>query len=304
LKERVLILGGPTASGKNDVAYAIASEFSCEIINADSRQLYSELVIGTNRPSIEDQKKAAHHLFGILHPSTRISSAEYERLALPLVHEIRGRKKVPIVVGGTGFYLKALLRGSWKVPPAVAEFRSRLREIEKTQGRLHLHKMLKRIDPASAAEISPNDAYRVIRALEIFFQSGEKRSQFTSPDPERFVAAKFYVNRNREDLKERIRRRTAALLEQGWVEEVQSLRTRYPDFETFPAARSLGYPEVIRYLKREITMEICREQIIAKTLQYAKRQLTWFRNQDGYLPVDPEYDFKKILDAAKDIASK
>jgi tRNA dimethylallyltransferase len=297
LKPEILVIGGPTASGKNEVALSVASGLSSEVVNADSRQVYRELVIGTNQPSEEDKAKIPHHLFAFLEPRLSFSAADYEQHALAAVRDIQRRKNLPIIVGGTGFYIKALLRGSWQLPARDVELRERLKTIARDQGKDHLHSMLARIDPQSAAEIAPNDAYRVSRALEIYYQTGKKRSEFRQPRAERFSALKVFIDLDRSRLKENVEFRTEQLFERGWVEEVQSLMSRYPDFEEFPASRSLGYPEIIALFQSKLTLESCKQRIKQRTLQYAKRQLTWFRNQDGYIPVSSTDHLQKLVDS-------
>lgn len=297
MKPEILIIGGPTASGKNELAMALARRFPSELINADSRQIYRELTIGTNQPSEEDKAQLPHHLFSFLDPAFPFSSAAYEQLALPLISEIRNRRKVPVIVGGTGFYIKVLLRGAWQIPAKDPALRERLRGIAREKGKDYLHKILSRIDPTSASEISANDIYRVSRALEIFYQTGKKRSGFRPPRNERFKTAKFFVDLDRSQLKENVIARTNRLFESGWIEEVRRLMDRYPNFESYPAAKSLGYPEIIALLMGKLTVESSKQQIILRTMQYAKRQLTWFRNQDGYMPLSSTGDLQKVVDS-------
>jgi tRNA dimethylallyltransferase len=297
LKPEILIIGGPTASGKNELALAVARKLPSELINADSRQVYRELQVGTNQPSGDEKAEVPHHLFAFLSPETSFSAADYERLAFPLIGEIQARKKLPIVVGGTGFYIKSLLRGVWPVPEKDAVLRERIREIAQSEGNAYLYRILQRLDPESALEISVNDVYRVSRAVEIIIQTGKKRSEHRGNRTERFNAAKFYIDPGRSQLKKNVQARTIRMLETGWLEEVRGLLNRYPDFENFPAARALGYPEVIAFLKSKQTLEVTREQIIQKTMQYAKRQLTWFRNQDNFVRISSRDDLHKIVDS-------
>lgn len=283
--KHILVIGGPTASGKNEIALAVAKRYPAEFINADSRQIYKRLAIGTNQPTLEQQTLVRHHLFGFLEPDVPFTAADYEKLASGVIQEVAGRGMLPVVVGGTGFYVKALLKGTWPVPPRDERLRSRLRRIEGRQGRLFLHKMLKRLDPDAAALVPVNDVYRVIRALEIVIQSGQKQSTFRREANDRFNALKVYVDIDRVRLNDSIERRTELMFERGWVEEVRELMRNYPEFERMPAAVSLGYREIIRMLRGEMTLDACKQVIVRKTRQYAKRQSTWFRNQDQFLPV-------------------
>lgn len=293
--KRILVIGGPTASGKNEIALAVARMVPAEFVNADSRQIYRHLAIGTNQPGPEQQTLVRHHLFGFLEPDVPFTAADYERLASSAVREVAGRGRLPVVVGGTGFYLRALLKGTWPVPAKDERLRSRLRRVEGRRGREFLHRMLKRLDSDSASRVPVNDVYRVIRALEIIFQSGQRQSTFRKDTEDRFNAVKVYLDVDRSRLNELIERRTVLMFEQGWLDEVRQLIEQYPDFEKMPASASLGYREIIRLLRGEMTLDACRQMIVTKTRQYAKRQSTWFRNQDQFFAVRTAEDvYKKI----------
>lgn len=292
----VLILGGPTGSGKNQAALEIASRYPAEIVNADSRQIYRDLVIGTNQPSEIEKKTAPHHLFSFLTPDQAFSMADYEQLAYPTLQEILNRSKLPLVTGGTGFYIKAILRGIWAVPAKDPELRERLKKIETQKGKEHLHKLLQRLDPESSRTVPAADSYRVQRALEIYFQTGMKKSDIPLPK-ERFPAIKLFLDLDADELKHRIHRRTEMLFERGWIDEVRELLTHYPGFESMPASASLGYREIIQYLQGKISMEKCKDQIFRKTWQYARRQRTWFRNQDQFISVESSEKLQKTVDS-------
>lgn len=291
------MIGGPTGSGKSQLALEIALRFRGEIINADSRQIYRDLIIGTNQPSVEEMRLVPHHLFGFLNPAVRFSAPDYERLAAPLVTRIASEGKIPVLVGGTGFYMKALLRGTWSIPSVDEKLRARLKKIERRRGKQFLHRFLKRIDPLSASRIEMNDTYRVIRALEIFFQTGKTRSALQPIMAERFQALKYCLEPERSELQKRIKERTEVMFQNGWIEEVKGLLQRYPDFDKMPAANSLGYFEIIRFLNGETDLEACRSKIVQKTTQYAKRQLTWFRNQDQFIRLNSLQELHKMLDS-------
>lgn len=296
MKFPVVILGGPTGSGKNQAALEIASRYPSEIVNADSRQIYRDLVLGTNQPSEQEKQSIPHHLFAFLPPEQLFSVADYERLAYPTLQEILARAKLPLITGGTGFYVKALLRGIWPVPARDPEIRDRLTKIEAEKGKEHVHNMLKRLDPESARTVASADSYRVLRALEIYFQTGLKRSNIPQGN-ERFTAVKLFLDLPADQLKERIRVRTDLLFERGWIEEVHELLQRYPGFESMPASGSLGYKEIIRYLRGQISLDDCRDLVFRKTWQYARRQRTWFRNQDQFLSVQSPEQLQKIVDS-------
>ena len=193
--------------------------------------------------------------------------------------------------------MKAVLRGVWPVAAKNEELRKRLRRIHNRHHAQFLHKMLMRFDPVSAAAIAPPDTYRILRALEILFQTGVRRSDLPKNQGERYRALKYYVDPGKEALLQNIVSRTESMLEQGWLDEVRLLIARYPDFEKLPAAKSLGYQEILRFLRGETTFMDCKEAIITKTRQYAKRQLTWFRNQDQFQPILSTEPFHKIIDS-------
>lgn len=290
----LIIIGGPTGSGKNRLALQLAAAHhhaaGVEIVNADSRQIYRGMRIGTNQPSDQELSAVPHHLFGFLEPSVEFNAADYERLAYPLVRRIleADRGRIAVVTGGTGFYIRALLKGVWPVPERNPKLRQRLRLIEQQKGRDHLHRILQRLDPESAASVPPNDVYRVARSIEIRLQSGRKRSELHGAAlPDRFPALKVCVQPDRDELKKNIAERTEKMFREGWVEEVASLLEQHPGFARMPAARSLGYPEIIAHLSGTLGLADCKARIVEKTNQYAKRQLTWFRNQDGFQAVRP-----------------
>jgi tRNA dimethylallyltransferase len=293
----ILIIGGPTGSGKNQLALEIARRFSGEIVNADSRQVYRELAIGTNQPSGEARIVVPHHLYGFLDTTSSFSAADYERFAVPIIAGILHRQRLPVIVGGTGFYIKALLKGVWNVPPKDPVLRKRLRSIIEKRGKSYLHRILRRLDPESAEQIPVNDSYRVCRALEIYLQTGKRKSTLHVNPTEQYSAAKFFLDQERGLLKETIRKRVNEMFEKGWVEEVRSLLQRYPDFKEMPAGSSLGYPEIILYLREQTSLEACKDAIFLKTMKYAKRQVTWFRNQDQFIRLNSQEGLYKNVES-------
>ncbi len=297
MQYRILLIGGPTAAGKSRIALELAQTIPCEIINADSRQVYKNLSIGTSQPSPQELKQIPHHLYGFLDPAESYTAADYERLASKVIGEIIVRGNLPVLVGGTGFYMKAVLRGVWPVIARNEQIRTRLRKIHNRHHGKFLHNLLMRYDPHSAAAIAPPDTYRIIRALEIFFLTGVRRSELPRNQEERYRALRYYVSPEKETLHQNIVERTESMFEQGWIDEVKLLMDRYPAFEESPAARSLGYQEILRYLRGEIDLRECKDAVITKTKQYAKRQLTWFRNQDQFQPVPPAPPFHKFIDS-------
>jgi tRNA dimethylallyltransferase len=293
---KILLIGGPTAAGKSGLVLDLANHIPVEIVNADSRQVYGQLKIGTSQPQVSDLQQVPHHLYGFLRPDAAFSAADFERHASALITQIAARNRLPVFVGGTGFYMKALLRGVWPVLPKNEQLRTRLRKIGDRHHSRFLHNMLARLDPASAAAIAPPDTYRLIRALEIYFQTGIRRSNLPAKQEERFNALKYYLDLPREELHQNIVKRTELMFEQGWVEEVKQLMALFPDFTELPASKSLGYREILEYLSGEMTLEECKSAIVLKTRQYAKRQLTWFRNQDQFEPLPSGASLHKMID--------
>ena len=302
----ILFIGGPTGSGKNELALELATRFSGEIVNADSRQIYTDLIIGTNQPGDSEKATVPHHLYNFLHPAERFSSADYERRSIQLISEIYQRGNLALVVGGTGFYMRALLRGTWDVPQSDPAWIVRLRSMAKRRGKVFAHRMLSRLDPISAQQIPSNDSYRVLRALEIYFRTGQKRSLYGAKREERFETTRFYLDMDRPMLEEAIVKRIKQMVQRGWVTEVRSLLEKYPGFEEMPAARSLGYPEMIRHIRGELSLGEAEEFIIRSTLKYGKRQRTWFRNQDGFVRLNSQEGLHKnvqsVLQLRRDIA--
>lgn len=306
LNSSILFIGGPTGSGKNELALELAARFSGEIVNADSRQIYTDLIVGTNQPGNSEKATVPHHLYNFLHPAERFSAADYERRSMQLISEIRQRGNLALIVGGTGFYMRALLRGIWDVPQSDPGWTVRLRSMVERRGKVFAHRMLSRLDPKSAQQIPSNDSYRVLRALEIYFRTGQKRSLYAVPQKERFETARFYLDMDRPMLEEAIVKRIKQMFQRGWVTEVRSLMEKYPGFEGMPAARSLGYPEMIRHLRGELSLVEAEEIIVRNTLKYGKRQRTWFRNQDRFVRLNPQEGLHKnvesVLQLRRDIA--
>ncbi len=269
----------------------------CEIVNADSRQVYRELEIGTGQPLEKDLQRAPHHLFGFLDPSLPFSSSAYENRAVPLLKQILEHAAVPVIVGGTGFYIRALLKGAWPVPPADQKLRKRLMRIESRRDRSFLYRMLQRLDSNAASRISVNDSYRVMRALEIRIQTGKNSSELTAARPDRFRAVRFFVHPPREQLQQNIRHRIDEMFALGWIEEVERLLNKYEDFLAMPAAAAIGYREIVSLLDGKIDLENCKETILRRTCRYAKLQNTWFRNQDAFLPVFGLQNLHKIIES-------
>lgn len=278
-----VILTGPTASGKSSIAMDMAAQNpKIEIINADSVQVYRRFDIGSAKPTIEEQTLVRHHLLDCIEPDLRFTAGDFVRRVHEAIADIQGRGQIPLIVGGTGFYLKALLYGMWEAPPAQPEIRARLEKIPLPE----LHARLIREDPAAAQKIMMSDRYRLIRALEIIESTGKKPSELeskTSNEPNGLFDL-FIIDRTPHELAERIQRRTELMLKQGFVEEVQKILSQHPQAHALDA---VGYRQVVHYLQRKKPsgrkipdgIEGLREEIILATRQLVKRQRTWFRGQ-------------------------
>ncbi|HZS44785.1 MAG TPA: tRNA (adenosine(37)-N6)-dimethylallyltransferase MiaA [Blastocatellia bacterium] len=278
----IIVIAGPTASGKSDLGIELSLRFNGEIINSDSVQVYKGLYVATAKVPVAEQRGISHHLIDVVDPVQNFTAGDFARLAGQKIEEIESRNHLAFLVGGTGFYLKALLGGLFEGAPTDQSFRSRVRKILDRRGAAHLHKMLRRVDPQTAERLSPNDWSRTTRALEVYFQTGQRLSaqQHRMPGPPDFARRihMFVLNPPREALYDKINRRADAMFAAGLVDEVRALLdSGVPaDAKAFGAH---GYRRVIEYLQSKITLEQCIEQTRLDTRHYAKRQLTWWRNQ-------------------------
>lgn len=276
-----ILLMGPTASGKSAVALELACRFPVEILSVDSAQVYRGMDIGTAKPGKDDRKRVPHHLIDIIDPTESYSAARFRSDALRLMHTITARGRVPLLVGGTMLYFKALREGLSALPQADEEVRAAIESEALDRGWTALHAELARIDPQTAARLKAGDAQRIQRALEIFRLTGSPMSALlgqreAGPLPFRLVQLAL-VPSQRGELHRRIEARFGDMLDQGLVEELRSLRTRYTLNPGMPSMRCVGYRQVWQFLDGEIAETELRERGIYATRQLAKRQLTWLR---------------------------
>jgi len=277
----LIVVLGPTASGKTALALALAEKFGGEIVNCDSVAMYREFEIGTAKPTLSERSRVPHHLLDSVAPTGHVTAGEYARQARQILGEIEVRGHLPIVVGGTGLYLRALLDGLFAGPQRSEELRERLRERVELRGSEYLHRILRRLDPAAAQKIHSNDVPKVVRAIEVCLAARQKMTEMWREygrDPlTGFRIVRLGLNPERQALYERINRRAQKMFEDGLVEETRRLLEKYGS-ETWPLS-SLGYRQAVQAIGGEITCE----QAIAAAQQahrnYAKRQMTWFRRE-------------------------
>ena len=279
-----IIILGPTASGKTDISISLAKALNTEIINADCMQIYKELNIGTAKATKKEQDGIKHHLLDFVDPTSEFSVTEYKNLALPIITNLIKQNKIPIIVGGTGFYVQSLLTNydygnSFK----SEKLREELNSLAAIEGNVAVHNILQEIDPVSAEKIHPNDLKRVIRAIEIFKLSGTKKSDINNTMQTNTQNALkpliIALNRDREELYNRINLRVDLMAKSGLIEEVRYLVNKYNLTCENQSMQGIGYKEVLEYLDNKISLDDCLDKIKINTRHYAKRQLTWFRNQ-------------------------
>ncbi|MGB8338348.1 MAG: tRNA (adenosine(37)-N6)-dimethylallyltransferase MiaA [Burkholderiales bacterium] len=285
-----ILLMGPTASGKTGVAVELIKHLSYEIVSVDSALVYRHMDIGTAKPDAATLQQAPHHLIDLIDPTQSYSAAQFRKDALRVMGEVSARGNIPLLVGGTMLYFKALLEGLSNLPQADADLRAELDERAKKIGWPAMHAKLAKLDPATAARIKPMDAQRIQRALEICILSGAPMSSQlgkadTTPLPYSFINIAL-VPSDRKVLHERITTRFDAMLKAGLVEEVKSLRQQFDLHPNLPSMRCVGYRQAWEYLDGEITKEELRDKGIIATRQLAKRQLTWLRSMEGVVEFD------------------
>lgn len=275
----VIFVVGPTAVGKSAVALMAAKKTAGVIVNADSLQVYRGMDIGTAKPDALERKQVPHFLFDICEPNEPLSAADYRRRALQVIEDHVAEGPV-FVVGGSGFYLQALEKGVYAAPAMSAEMRARLESETSTRGLLALYQDLKNRDPVCAAKISPNDAYRIHRALGLIYETGRTttaiREDFLAQQkPFPFPLKKVGLTLDRDELRKRVSTRVRAMLEQGLIDEVKTLIAH--GFKTARALQSVGYRQVVEVLDGKLDQSELQDLIVLRTMQLAKRQMTWFR---------------------------
>jgi len=276
----LVVLLGPTASGKTSLSLALAERFNGEIVSCDSVALYREFDIGTAKPTSAERARAPHHLIDIADPREAVTAGDYARRARETLAEIRAREKLAIVVGGTGLYLRALLEGLFSGPQRSEALRERLRARATSRGSAHLHNILLRLDPAAAAKIHANDVPKIIRAIEVCLSAKTPMTQLWSQTRAPLIGFRIVrvgLNPERDALYGRINQRCQQMFEQGLIEETKGLLEKYGP-SPWPLS-SLGYKQAAQFLRGELARPQALEAAQQAHRNYAKRQMTWFRRE-------------------------
>jgi tRNA dimethylallyltransferase len=277
----LVVVLGPTASGKTALSLTLAERFLGEIVNCDSVAMYREFDIGTAKPTSSERTRVPHHLVDCVEPTSHITAGEYARQARQVLAEIKARGRLPILVGGTGLYLRSLLDGLFPGPQRSEELRERLRQRQAERGEKYLHRILQRLDPAAAGKIHANDTPKLIRAIEVCLASRKKMTELwreRGREPLRgFRILRLGLDPDRQALYARINRRARLMFESGLVEETERLVAKYGG--TAGPLSSLGYRQALQFLRGEISREQALESAQQAHRNYAKRQMTWFRRE-------------------------
>jgi len=294
--KKVLILLGPTGVGKTDVSLLLARELGTEIISADSMQIYRDMDIGTAKPTPEERSAVRHHMIDMVEPWESYSTGKYIAEVVPIIEGLHKEGKMPVIVGGTGLYIKAMTRGIFSGPSADWTLRERLLSMEDEE-RGSLYHYLRELDPAAAGKITPNDTRRIIRALEVCLKSeasiSEMQKTLTTPLPCEFI--KIGLTRDRKELYRLIEDRVDEMMEAGLADEVRSvinsIKEHYISHNKsypcpLPSIQAIGYKEIAMELNGEISLDEAIRLIKRGTRRYAKRQFTWFKKEEGILWTD------------------
>ncbi|MGH7898683.1 MAG: tRNA (adenosine(37)-N6)-dimethylallyltransferase MiaA [Candidatus Binatia bacterium] len=302
---RWIVIAGPTASGKSALGVEVAERFAGEIVNADSRQIYRYMDIGTAKPSAAERARVPHHLFDVATPAERFDAARYRDLARAALRDVAARGRLPIVVGGTGLYLRALARGLFPGPRAEPALRRALGGLE-ARAPGSLHRWCARLDPAAAARVHSHDAVRLVRALEVVLRTGvpmslyQRRHGFADTVGEALI---LVVDPGVVELKARIRERTELLFARGLVEEVRGLWAKGFGPE-LAVMHSIGYREAGQVLRGECSIDDAKARVVRATERLAKRQRTWFRAERGAVWLHPANDRSRLFAAVERFAAE
>lgn len=290
-KQPLVVLTGPTAVGKTELSISLAKQINGEIISADSMQVYTKMDIGTAKIKKEEMDGVKHYLIDVLDPSEDFNVVRFQMMAKQAMEEIYAKRKIPIVVGGTGFYIQALLNDiNFDDNDADTSYREELEALVNEKGAEYLHNMLREVDEKSAEAIHMNNSKRVIRALEFYHQTGKKMSEHNEEESKKesaYNSAYFVLNCDRELLYNRINKRIDLMMEEGLLEEVQALKEEGYSRDLV-SMQGLGYKEILAYFEGEISLDEAIYILKRDTRHFAKRQLTWFRREKEVIMVDKD----------------
>ena len=280
-QSKIILISGPTASGKSNFAIKVAKKINGEIINADSMQVYKQLKILTARPNKAEQKNIKHHMYGVVDLNKKFSTGQWLKVAIKKIKEIKKKKKIPIFVGGTGLYFQSLINGLVKIPEISLKFRNKIRLMQKKDGQKKFYKKLLKIDPRAKDKFDSNDTQRTIRAFEVKLFTKISMYEWiyrTKPEFKQDEFLKLYIDFKREDLIKIISQRTVKMIKEGAINEVKKfIKSKIK--KDLSVNKVIGIDELTQHLDGKINLDQARELISIKTRQYAKRQATWSRSR-------------------------
>ncbi len=299
--KKIITICGPTGIGKTGFAIALAKKFNGEIIGADSMQIYKHMDIGTAKPDAKERAMVVHHLVDFLDPKEEFDAGQFAARAGQAIDQVHAKGKLPIVAGGTGLYIRALLYGLFRGRPACEKTLADLTRILGDKGSLYLHEQLKICDPKAAANIHPNDNFRLIRALEVFQTTGRpisERQEDHNFKEARYQSLTLGLSMDREILYQRINQRVDIMIDQGLLNEVNTLVTQGYSLD-LKSMQSIGYRHMGMFLKDEIDFPEAVRLLKRDTRRYAKRQFTWFKKEPGLIWIQPD-EIEKAIELTKD----
>ncbi len=303
----LIVIAGPTATGKSERSFHLAKQLNSEIITADSMQVYRYFDIGTAKPTIKDRKTVRHHLTDIINPDEEYSAGRFKKDAEKIINKLHAKGKIPIVSGGTGLYVNAIAKGLSMTAPSDPELRKSLRNSLNKEGSQAMHNELFKVDPDAAKKINSADKFRIERALEVYYLTGKPMSSLQSSEKHetnQYDVLYLILNLNRSLLYQRINERVNRMIEKGLVDEVKAILARsYSD--RLKPFKSIGYKEIVQYLRKDLTLEQAVENIKKETRNFAKRQITWFKKVSSakWINVDiekPEMTDESIYSLAEE----